>query len=263
VTTSAGEKYGEVTMFDLLRESFRQNPTYVIVGETRGTEAYVMFQGMASGHASMSTFHAGSVDAVLKRLTSPPINLSPILIESLNVVTLLSHVREKGKVTRRTKEIVEIISVDPKTDEVKTNLVFGWNPLEDKYEKVNESYIVRKLVESKGGTMEDAIIEIERRTEVLEWLRKQNIKDYLEVTRYINMYYKEPEKLFDLIHERDKKIVKMKTIEKVPSHEEINGGKIEVPLEVPTKKTEVKDKPKRKFISTFDLLGFKHAGEIN
>jgi hypothetical protein len=36
----------------LLKESFRQNPDYVIVGEVRGKEAYVMFQGMASGHSS-------------------------------------------------------------------------------------------------------------------------------------------------------------------------------------------------------------------
>ena len=52
----AGEKtYGEVTLFELLKESFRQNPDYVLVGEVRGNEAYVMFQGMASGHCSLGT----------------------------------------------------------------------------------------------------------------------------------------------------------------------------------------------------------------
>jgi flagellar protein FlaI len=45
----SGTRYGEVTLFDLLKESFRQNPDYVIVGEVRGQEASVMFQGMASG----------------------------------------------------------------------------------------------------------------------------------------------------------------------------------------------------------------------
>ncbi|MEM7826557.1 MAG: type II/IV secretion system ATPase subunit, partial [Candidatus Aenigmatarchaeota archaeon] len=58
----SGEKYGGVSLFDLLKESFRQNPDYVIVGETRGKEAYVMFQGISSGHPSFSTMHAGSVE---------------------------------------------------------------------------------------------------------------------------------------------------------------------------------------------------------
>src|SRR3989338_11563866 len=38
---------GEIDLFSLLRSSFRQNPDYVIVGEVRGKEAFVLFQGMA------------------------------------------------------------------------------------------------------------------------------------------------------------------------------------------------------------------------
>ncbi|MFH1066044.1 MAG: ATPase, T2SS/T4P/T4SS family [Nanoarchaeota archaeon] len=43
-----GEKHGEVSLFDLLKESLRQRPDYIIVGEIRGKEAFVLFQGMAS-----------------------------------------------------------------------------------------------------------------------------------------------------------------------------------------------------------------------
>ncbi|MBI2142815.1 Flp pilus assembly complex ATPase component TadA [Candidatus Woesearchaeota archaeon] len=43
-----GKQYGEISLFDLLRETFRQNPDYVVVGEVRGKETYVLFQGMAS-----------------------------------------------------------------------------------------------------------------------------------------------------------------------------------------------------------------------
>jgi flagellar protein FlaI len=40
-------KVGEVDLFALLKSSFRQNPDYLIVGEVRGKEAFVLFQGMA------------------------------------------------------------------------------------------------------------------------------------------------------------------------------------------------------------------------
>jgi len=243
IPTPTGEKYGEVTMFDLLRESFRQNPDYVIVGETRGKEAYVMFQGMSSGHISFSTFHANSVDAVVKRLTSPPIDLSPTLIESLNVITIMAHTKEKN--ARRVREVVEIISVDPRTEEVKTNLVFLWNPATDTIEKVNDSQIIPKLVESRGGNIEEAKEDLERRKAVLEWLVSKDIKDFLEVVRYVNMFYKEPDKLFQMMgkpEEWKKKVEPQR-----------------VPVEVKPAKAEEKGRR----TSLLELLGFRMVREAH
>lgn len=244
IPTPTGEKYGEVTMFDLLRESFRQNPDYVIVGETRGKEAYVMFQGMASGHTSFSTFHANSVDAVVKRLTSPPIELSPTLIESLNVITIMTHTKEKSQ--RKVREVVEIVSVDPRTEEVKTNLVFLWNPSTDTFEKVNDSQIIPKLVEARGGNMEEVKEDLERRKTVLEWLVSKNIKDFLEVVNYINMFYKEPEKLFQMMGKP----------------EEWKEEPKKVPIKVEVKES-VKTEEKGRKTSILELLGFRMIREAH
>jgi len=194
-----GEKYGEVTLFDLLKESFRQNPDYVVVGEVRGAEAYVMFQGMSSGHPCISTFHAGSMDTLIKRLITPPIELSPTLLESLNCVAIMVHARERGKSARRIKEVAEIESVDPKTEEVKTNIIFRWDPATDMFHKVNESIIVPRLAAAKGGTAKDAFEEIERRKKILEWFGQKGIKDFMEVTKMINLYYKDPKKLYEMM----------------------------------------------------------------
>jgi flagellar protein FlaI len=197
IPTPSGEKYGEVTLFDLLKESFRQNPDYVIVGEVRGAEAYVMFQGMSSGHPSISTFHAGSIDTMIKRLTTPPIELSPTLIESLDTVVIMTHAKEKGKSARRIKEIVEIEGVDPKTDEVKTRVIFKWNPTDDIYEKAEDSIKIAKIASSTGGTVSDALVEIEKRKRVLMWFKEKEMKDYNQITQLINLYYKEPAKLYE------------------------------------------------------------------
>lgn len=190
-----GEKYGEITMFDLLKGSFRQNPDYVIVGEVRGKEAYVMFQGMSSGHPCMTTFHAGSVDAVIKRLTTPPIELSPSLVESLDAITIMIHAKEKGKSARRIKEMDEIISVKQETAEAETYRSIEWNPGDDTFVFNKDSYLLQKIVRNKGTTIEDATEEINRRKAVLDWMVKNNIKDYVEVCKLINEYYKNPEKI--------------------------------------------------------------------
>ncbi|MEM5868145.1 MAG: ATPase, T2SS/T4P/T4SS family, partial [Candidatus Aenigmatarchaeota archaeon] len=190
------------------------NPDYVIVGEVRGREAYVMFQGMSSGHPSLSTFHAGSVDSVIKRLTTPPIELSPTLLESLDLIIVMIHAKEKGKSARRIKEIVEIESVDPKTFEVKTNVVFRWNPAFDKYEKINESSKVKKIALLKGADLEKELSEIKRRERFLNWLLENGVKDYDEVAKFIVAYYKEPEKVEEMMKERVKVEYKPKEIER-------------------------------------------------
>ena len=59
---------GEINQFDLLRAALRQRPDIIIVGETRGREAYTLFQAMATGHGGFSSIHADSVEATLTRL---------------------------------------------------------------------------------------------------------------------------------------------------------------------------------------------------
>jgi flagellar protein FlaI len=231
----SGDKYGEVTLFDLLKESFRQNPDYVIVGEVRGKETYVMFQGISSGHPSISTFHAGSVDTVIKRLTTPPIELSPSLIESLDVICVMVHAKEKGKSARRIKEIVEILSVDNKTNEVKTNVVYRWDPANDTYSKVNDSLKLQKFALARGSTYEDAVDEIEKRVKILEWLQKKGVKSHSEIAKYINMYYKEPNKLLAMVG-----------MQQAP----VSEG------QVATQAQAGESKPQRRN-SILDLLGFK------
>jgi len=188
--TEAGKKYGEVTMFELLRESFRMNPDYLIVGETRGEETYVMFQGMASGHACLSTFHATSLETLVKRLTSPPINLSSTLLESLGVIIVMTHAKEKGATARRIKEIIEIISVDPRSGEVNFNVVYRWNPSEDTFEKVNESNLIKRISANTGILEENLIKELEERKKFLKELRKKGYLSFYKFYEAINNYYK-------------------------------------------------------------------------
>jgi len=197
-----GEKYGEITLFDLLKSSFRQNPDYVIVGEVRGKEAYVLFQGISSGHPSLTTFHAGSIDTVIKRLTTPPIELSPSLVESLDVVVIMSHAKEKGKSARRVKEVEEIKSIDPDTLKVVANRIAEWDPSTDSFSFYGNSLALEKISKFKGITVEQAWEEIARRKSVLEWMLKNGIKDYEKVSVLINEYYKNPEKVLSKVDQK-------------------------------------------------------------
>jgi archaeal flagellar protein FlaI len=189
-----GQKYGEVSLFNLLKESFRQNPDYVIVGEIRGKEAYVLFQGMASGHPSFGTMHANSVDTMIKRLETEPINLSPSLVETMDVVLVMSSARVGGKQVRRLKEIVEVISIDDKKGN-QLNKPFVWNPAQDSFDYRSESYILKNLVFQQGISEVELMSEWKNRTLLLNELYREKIIDFHVVQGIINEYYKDPKKV--------------------------------------------------------------------
>jgi len=183
---------GEVDLFALLKSSFRQNPDYVVVGEVRGAEAFVLFQGMASGHSSLSTMHADSVDTVVKRLQTPPISLSPTLVNILDAVAIMTHAVVNKQETRKLREIVEIVNVSSEGVST-TNTPFVWDPSKDKFFFKAESKVFEKISLRYGLTKEEIFREFEIRTKLLYAIFKKKIFGFEEVQHIINEYYKNPD----------------------------------------------------------------------
>ena len=182
---------GEVDLFTLLRASFRQNPDYVIVGEVRGKEAYVLFQGMASGHPSIGTIHADSVDTVIKRLESPPIDLSPTLLNVLDCVCVMTHATVKNQETRKLREIVEILDVDSKGVAL-TNRPFFWNAQDDQFYYKESNKIFDKISMREGLRVDQLELEFRRRAELLRRMQTKGIFSFEQVQDTITEYYKRP-----------------------------------------------------------------------
>jgi flagellar protein FlaI len=178
----------------LLRSSFRQNPDYVIVGEVRGKEASVLFQGMASGHSSLSTMHADSVETVIKRLETPPIELSPTLLNVLDCVCIMTHAVVNKEETRKLREIVEIVNVNPDGVAI-TNTPFNWNPREDKFYFKKSSRVFEKISKRYGVKLEELEIEFRKRVQILYKLVREKIFRFEYVQELVNKYYKRPEEV--------------------------------------------------------------------
>jgi flagellar protein FlaI len=183
---------GEISMFNLLKSSFRQNPDYVIVGEVRGEEASVLFQGMASGHSSLSTIHADSVDTMIKRLETPPINLSPTLLNTIDAVAIMTHAIVNKQETRKLREIVEIVNVSPEGIAV-TNTPFMWNARDDMFYFKKTSHVFEKISQRYGFTVPELEKEFRQRTLLISEMIKRKIFGFKEVQDVINHYFKDSE----------------------------------------------------------------------
>jgi flagellar protein FlaI len=191
-----GKAPGEIDMFDLLTTAMRQRPQYLMVGEVRGKEAYVVFQAMATGKTAYSTFHAEDVGAMVHRMENDPINLPRALITALNIVLLQAQVKVGTKMTRRVKGLTEIVGIDPETNELITNSVFTWNPADDTFNYSGHSYVYEKIRTARNWTPREMEREVRRRVEILEYLKK-GAANYKEVAKVISAYYKYPDRLME------------------------------------------------------------------
>jgi flagellar protein FlaI len=190
--TSVGTgNVGEIDLFALLKSSFRQNPDYLIVGEVRGKEASVLFQGMASGHSSISTMHADSVDTLIRRLQTPPIELSPTLVNSLDCVAIATHAVVQKNETRKLREIVEIVNIN-KDGTALVNTPFKWDPAKDVFYYKKQSKVFEKISIKTGIPVEKLQQELAVRARLLYELYKRKIYGMEEVQKVINDYYKNP-----------------------------------------------------------------------
>lgn len=192
---------GEVDMYDLLRAALRERPEYIIVGEIRGAEAYVLFQAMATGHTTYSTFHADSIQSLVHRLENKPIEIPRVLIPALDGISIQIQTRVGGKRVRRNKGIIEIIGIDPHSHELLTNEAFRWDNTVDEYVFTGKSYIFEKIMMKANLNRVEIMDETKRRQLVIEWCLKKGIRDYKDFAKVVAEYYVHPEDVMRRVYE--------------------------------------------------------------
>ncbi|WP_406656565.1 type II/IV secretion system ATPase subunit [Methanolobus sp. ZRKC2] len=194
ITREEGPPESRVDTFALLKAALRSRPNYIIVGEIRGAEGNVAFQGMQTGHPVLATFHASAVSKMIQRLTADPINVPVTFIDNLNIAMILSAVYRKGKFLRRALAIEEIEGYYEEIGGVATRAVFQWEPDTDKHKfrGLNNSYILEDKIATKLGYEDKRMIyqDLFLRARILEEMRSRGIDDYYEVLEIIVNFYK-------------------------------------------------------------------------
>jgi flagellar protein FlaI len=190
---------GEIDVYDLMKAALRQRPEYILVGEIRGREAYVLFQAMATGHTTYSTVHADSAQSLIHRLEGKPINIPRIMLQALDIVCIQIISRVKNKRARRIRQIIEIIDIDPTTKEILTNEVFRWDPVEDKFNYSGKSYVLERIRAEKDMSRESMTNEIKNRATLLEWMNRNDIREFKKVATLIAQYFEKPDEVMKKI----------------------------------------------------------------
>jgi flagellar protein FlaI len=202
----------EITLYDLLKSALRQRPDYIIVGEVRGEEAYTLFQSLAVGHGGLCTIHADSLDSVIKRLVSRPMNIPEMILPLMNVLIQINRVKIQKNIERRVTNISEILkspgsSISQTVENIELKTRFGWDPGSDTfvYNEISEmdsiidhsDSIYSLISKTKHIPLNKLIEEQDRREIVLKWMVKKNLRSYNDVSYIIRKYYSNPEEIYN------------------------------------------------------------------
>ena len=82
------ENRGELTMNDLVKNSLRQRPDRIIVGEVRADEAITLFTALNTGHSGFGTLHSNDARETITRLTNPPMSVPEIMIQAIDFIIM-------------------------------------------------------------------------------------------------------------------------------------------------------------------------------
>jgi len=189
------EGKGEVRMLDLLVNSLRMRPDRIIVGEVRRRrEAEILFEAMHTGHSVLATLHADNAEQTISRLTNPPIDIPPIVINALDLIVVQYRNRRTG--IRRTFEVAEI------DDRGRQKVIYRWNPRTDKLEKIEElSALADRIALYTGMTTKEINADIAEKSMLLNHMVKNNCVDIEKVGRVVAEYYNNKDALIEAVED--------------------------------------------------------------
>ena len=186
---------GEIGLYDLIKSGVRHRPDYIVVGEIRGSEAYVMFQAMATGHGGLCTMHADSLESACKRLQQKPMDIPASYMSLMNCAIIIKRVKgQDGKSTRRAVVVQEIKSAIDFYD------AFKWDPKSDYFNpQLEDSEMFQRISDQTGRNMDEILEEFQKRKIVIKWLVERGFRDFAKVSEIIGKYYRDPNSLLNKI----------------------------------------------------------------
>lgn len=193
------ENRGELTMNDLVKNSLRQRPDRIIVGEVRGSEAITLFTALNTGHSGFGTLHSNDARETITRLTNAPMSVPNIMISAIDFIIMQNRIyRSDGVSFRRISEVAEVSGIEEGV--IQLNKIFEWDPQSDTIKNVGiTSKTLTEIANVSGNSLNSLYDEIKNREIVLQHMVDQNIRSIRDVSTVLEMYYLDSQKVLNRI----------------------------------------------------------------
>jgi len=223
------------TCLDQITNSLRMRPDRIVLGELRGREARELFSGANWGISFMTTLHSKEIGtAVVKRIHSPPMKVPTDMLSMLDIIITLSTDAEKrrrviqcSEMNWRSRgelpdEIEEMVRKDKIPSEIRAQLwkegeevgflnkLYEFNSKRGELEEIMDypSKTLLKYAQTFDLSEEELKEEFRRRAQILDYLAKNGVTNFLDVGKVVHAYYNTPRSRRDEFIENIKSIVK-------------------------------------------------------
>ena len=183
------ENQGEITIEDLVKNSLRQRPDRIIVGEVRGKEAITLFTALNTGHSGFGTLHANSSRETITRLTNAPMNVPKIMISSIDFIIMEKRIYMSDGISFRSiTEIAEVVGMEEGI--IQLSKLFQWDSENDQFQNLTiMSKTLEEMANLKGVSISQLNQEWKNRHMVLNYLVKNNISSQKDIGLLLENYY--------------------------------------------------------------------------
>ena len=147
--TMVSKKEQGVTMDMLLKNTLRQRPDRILVGEVRGSEAVTLFGAMNTGHSGcIGTLHANTARECIDRVSNPPMSVPPSMLNALDLVVVLAKIQTPKGSLRIVQEITEISASG---GQVRFNQLYTYDPVKKKLVSTGIPSQLREKISTGAG----------------------------------------------------------------------------------------------------------------
>ncbi|MCK4491646.1 MAG: CpaF family protein, partial [Candidatus Altiarchaeales archaeon] len=193
----------EIDLDCLIKNSLRQNPDRIIVGEVRGKEAYSLVAAMNVGRKGIGTVHGNTARETLLRMKSPPMNVPVDMLDVIDLIVVMRRYREGNKTIRKVIGIHEVGNVVG--DILQLGEVYKYDA---ETKKTQFSHfpvtIMEKIADDTGLTEKEILKEFSDRMDVLKYLVATDVTSQPDFVDVIRSYYDDKHRVLKKIHKQQR-----------------------------------------------------------
>lgn len=204
------ESDASLTLEDLVKNTLRMRPDRIIIGEVRGREARDMMTAMNIGKYCLCTIHAPNTKEAFARLEHDPMNVSPPLLNLIDILVVLRRYRKSNSIYRVIEQISETSFAEQRRPLI--SVLWEYSYKENQIKETTSFTVYReKLAEATGGDSSGIIQEWDMRAKILHILSNKNISAFHKVTDFCTAYHRNKNKALESIG------ITIKDLKKMPS----------------------------------------------
>jgi flagellar protein FlaI len=189
VLTMISKKEQGINMDMLLKNALRQRPDRIIVGEVRGSEASTLFGAMNTGNdGCMGTLHANNARECVDRVTNPPMNVPPMMLNALDLVVVLKKIASGG---REQRVVCEVTEVSASGGEVRFNQLYTFDAKKNKLVSTGVPSALREDISKAAGiSAKDFDFLLKDREKILKRIMELSYTQNLSIDRLLDLIEK-------------------------------------------------------------------------